>query len=149
VTADDLADVAAAALVACRAAEAEAAEALDRARAVRDEAVWSLVQAGWTYRKIAAELDMSAARVGQLVQRARQAGWGVVQPRPLREQDIARQDYRAARHAQELREEAFTGGRATERRAFYGHRSAPAVAEAEQPITWHGWLSHSRQECAT
>lgn len=145
-TADDLADAAAAAIVAYKAAETEAAEALNRARAVKDEAVWSLVQAGWTYRKVAAELDMSPARVGQLVQRARAAGWGLAQPRPLNVQETARDDYRAARHAQELREEAYTGGRATERRAFYGHVGAPQVHEAEQPITWKAWCGGSRQE---
>lgn len=145
-TAEELADAAAAAIVAYKAAEAEATEALDRARAIKDEAVWALVGAGWSYRKVAAELDMSPARVGQLVQRAREAGWGLVQPRPLRQQETSRDDYRAARQAQLLREEAYTGGRATERKAFYGHVGAPQVHEAEAPITWHAWTSHSRQE---
>jgi transposase len=146
VTPDELADAAAASIVAYKAAEAEAAELLDRARALKDDAVWSLVQAGWSYRKVADELDMSPARVGQLVQRARRAGWGAARATRVDTQRQALADYRAARHAQELREEAFTGGRATERRAFYGQRSAPRVAEAERPLTWHDWIRQSRQE---
>jgi transposase len=145
-TPDELADVAAAAIVAYKAAEIDAADLLDRARALKDEAVWSLVQAGWSYRKVAAELDMSPARVGQLVQRARAAGWGVVQARPI---DVRGNDldaYHAARHAQTLREEAYTCGGRVERRTFYGHADAPAVDEAEAPITWHAWISHNRQE---
>lgn len=145
-TPEELADVAAAAMVACKAAEAEAEDLLSQARAAKDAAVWALVQAGWSYRKVAAELDISPARVGQLVDRARSAGWGVVQARPLRSQETSREDYRAARHAQELREEAYARGGKSERRAFYGHGGAPQVHEAEKPITWKSWCSTSRQE---
>lgn len=145
-TAEELADIAAAALVACRAAEDEAEQHVAAARTAKDRAVWSLVQAGWSYRRVAAELDISPARVGQLVQRARAQSWGTAPLQRIDTRGNDRDAYQCARHAQTLREEAYTGGRATERRAFYGGLDAPAVAEAEEPITWQGWISHNRQE---
>ena len=144
--ADALADAAVVALIAFRAAREEAQAAEERARVLRDDAVLELHSAGWTVRRIAAELDLSPARIGQLTVRARErraAEWGAVtvsdRARGARQADRL-DSYHAARHAQDLREEAYTGGGAEERAAFYGRLEAPAVAEAEQPLTWKAWL---------
>jgi ParB-like chromosome segregation protein Spo0J len=52
-----------------RAAEAEAGEALARARDVRDAVVRALAEAGWSRRRIAEAVGLSPARVGQLLRR--------------------------------------------------------------------------------
>lgn len=143
-----LADGAALALIAFRVADEEARAATARAGAVRTDALMALHGAGWSVRRIAAELDLSSARVGQLLQAGRarrEQEWAEpIELRPMR--STALDDYRAARHAQELREEAFTGGHAEERRAFYGSIDAPAMDGAEQALTWRAWLEGSRQE---
>lgn len=143
---DALADAAVVALISFRAAREEAQAAEERARVLRDDAVLELHGAGWTVRRIAAELDLSPARIGQLVLRARErraAEWGLPSiPDAVR--GVVRADrldsFHAARHAQVLREEAYTGGGREERAAFYGRLEAPAVAEAEQSLTWRAWL---------
>jgi hypothetical protein len=148
-SAELLADAAAAALVAYRAAEEEAARATSAARAARDDTLLALHGAGWSVRRIAAELELSSARVGQLLtagRARREAEWAdaAFVPSPMRSAVL--DDYRAARHAQELREEAYSGGGREERAAFYGRLDAPTVAEAERAITYRDWLDHSRQE---
>lgn len=143
-----LADAAASALVAYRAAESEAFEATERARVARDDTLLSLSEAGWSVRKIAAELGLSSARVGQLLQAGRarrEVEWAEpIELRPMR--STAAEDFRLARHAQELREEAFTGGHAEERATFYGRQSGSTCDAAEAPLTWRGWLEGSKQE---
>lgn len=143
---EELATAAALAVVAFRVAEEEARAAAARAGTVRDDAILALADAGWTVRRIAGELDMSTTRAQQLLTRARarrDADWGHVDPSPMRSTLL--DDFRAARHAQELREEAYTGGGSEERAAFYGRLDAPAVVEAEQSLTWKAWLQGSRQ----
>lgn len=142
---DALADAAAAAVVQYRAVQADAELLLERARVARLDTVAALHDAGWSVRRIAAELDVSSSRVGQLLEsaRARRAGeWAEdLALRPMR--STALEEYRLARHAQELREEAFTGGNVTERDAFYGRKGAAAMDGAERAITLRGWLEGS------
>lgn len=140
---DALADAACGALVAYRAAESDALEATERARALRDDALLELSEAGWSVRRIASELDLSPARVGQLLIKARErraTEWGEYRLTP----DAVRADrldsFHTARHAQVLREENYTSGGATERAAFYGRLDAPIVDEAEAPLTWKAFL---------
>lgn len=144
-----LADAAALALVGYRAAEDEARRACELARASRDDTLLALHGAGWSVRRIAAELELSPARVGQLLQAGRarrEAEWGdpSFAPSPMR--STALDDFYAARHAQNVREENYSGGGVEERRAFYGGLDAPAVVEAERSLTWKAWLQGSRQE---
>lgn len=143
-----LADAAATALVEYRAAEAEALRATEAARTVRDDTLLALHGAGWSVRRIAAELELSPARVGQLLQSGRarrEAEWSEpLELRPMR--STAVEDFRAARFAQEMRAEAFSGGNAAERRAFFRDENAPAMAGAEDSLTWKGWLEGSHQE---
>ena len=141
-----LADAAVVALIAFRAAREEAQAAEERARVLRDDAVLELHSAGWTVRRIAAELDLSPARIGQLTMRARErraTEWGATtmsdRARTALQGDRL-DSFHAARHAQVLREEAYSGGGVEERAAFYGRLDAPAVVEAESALTWKAWL---------
>jgi predicted transcriptional regulator len=145
--ADVAADVAAAAVVAYRAALEEAEAILTPARAARADAVWALTQAGWSVRRVARELDMSPALVGQLTARARAGAWETLEDLPrINERADSLDAFRVARHAQDVREESFTGGNATERAAFYGRKNAPAMDGTEDALTWKAWLRGSRAE---
>ncbi len=52
--------------------------------------------------------------------------------------------YRLARHAQELRAEAATGGWPNERAAFHGHPDQPTPDRTERPLTFRAFLTASR-----
>lgn len=74
-------------------------------------------------------------------------GWDII-PFTMTAADHHRaavEDYRAARHAQELRAENYGMGYAEETRAFYGDGRVAACDEAETSLTWKAWLEGSRQ----
>lgn len=138
-----LADAAAQALVAFRAAEAEAAEAVDRARASRLDTLLALSEAGWSVRRIAAELDLSPARVGQLLQAARaarQAEWETVEiTRPAHTARDIHAEYLLARHAWEMQAEAFA--KATPGKAGMEREELARFRELVPAPTWGDWIS--------
>ena len=124
-----------------------AEEALRVAHEARDAAAVALVRGdGLTYREAGSLLGISHARVGQLVKADRLQGWGPPILRPLEDAATRLDAYRAAKHAQVLREEAVTMGYETERRAFYGDPGVAASDSAETALTFRAWLEGSRQE---
>lgn len=142
---DELADTAALALIECRALAADAEEAQRKAREARDAAAFALSEAGWTVRKIAAELDCSHTLAHRMVKAHRDRVWGGIQAGYSATPSVAELavEYRIARHAQELRAElCATGGYATELAGFYGKADRPAYDDGETPLVWASWLAH-------
>jgi hypothetical protein len=120
---------------AVRKAEAAVKEATDKRDALLLECV---LAEGWTHDVAAEVFGVSRQRVGQLVKRYKQAH----QARPstpaerLRE---ARDNYRLAVYAQQLRCEAETGMNRAEVRAFYGSPHESPADVVESPVRWAGF----------
>lgn len=151
VTEDDLATQAALALIECRALAAEAEQARATAAHARDAAAWALAEAGWTVRRIAAELDVSATAAHNYIKAHRERAWGGLRDGYSATPSLSQlaEEYRIARHAQELRADAASGGYATELAGFYGKTDRPAYDDGEQPLVWAAWLRHRAAANAT
>lgn len=110
---------------------------LRRLSAERDAALIEAVTwEGMTYRDASEVFGVSVARVGQIVARERSK---VTPDTPAQRLERAREAFRNAVHAQQLREERETGGNATERRAFYGDPDESPADVVEAPIRWKGF----------
>ncbi len=121
----------------------EAKALYDAALRARDETIRDLWREGVDLRSIAPMVGLTFQRVGQIVGK-RSNEWGPVPVQARRATTL--DDYRAAKAAQQEREETHTMGYATETRGFYGDQSVSAAAHSEDKLTLRVWLEQSRQE---
>jgi len=108
----------------------------------RDGAAAALCEAGWSVRRIGAELGVSHTRAHQMVKAHRDRTWGGFSDdySAIGTRAQLHQEYVVARHAQELRLEAAGAEPGTEeRRRFFQHEEAP--------ITFAAFMRH-REEVA-
>lgn len=94
---------------------------------------------GLTYRQAAEVFGLSSARVGQIMQRYAQSVAGMRDFTPAERASRARDEFEAARHAQDLRCEAAGGVNDRERRAFYGSIHEAQDENAERRIGVREW----------
>lgn len=145
-TEDDLATRAALALIECQALAAEAETARARAAEARDAAAAALHDAGWTFRRIGAELGVSHTLAHRMVKAHRDRTWGGFQAGYSATPSLAQlaDEYRLARHAQELRAEAAGAAipGSDERAAFFGAEHVAQRDSSESPLVWGSWMQH-------
>lgn len=148
-TCDDLlATIAQLTLIECRELAAQAETARQTAAEARDAAAWSLSEAGWSTRRIGAELGVSHTLAHRMVRAHHDRMWGGLtdgySATPSLEQ--LAEEYRLARHAQEMRAEAAGGIPGNEEwRAFFGAENVAQADHVEAPLVWGSWLRHRAQ----
>ena len=118
-----------------RHAEAALLDATQRRDALLIDCV---VNERWTHDVAAEVFGVSRQRVGQLIRRYR-AAHPVRDLTPAERAWRAEQEYAAAKHAQDLRCEAASGGNAAERRAFYGSQHESPADQTETRIGLREW----------
>lgn len=143
-TEDELATRAALALIECQALAAEAEQARARAAEARDAAAWALAEAGWTVRRIGAELGVSHTLAHRMVKAHRARVWGQMTAGYSATPSLQQlaEEYRVARVAQELRAETYSRGDAAALDAFYGRRGSVTADTTETPLVWGDWMRH-------
>lgn len=143
---DDLAILALRALLDSRELAIVADDARRVAAEARDAAAYALSEAGWTMRRIGAELDCSHTLAHRMVKAHRDRVWGGFEASYSATPSLQQlaEEYRVARHAQELRAEAAGASvkGSDERKAFFGSESVAAADHAESALTWKAWMRH-------
>lgn len=116
---------------------------LDAALEAREaDLVRAVLEDGWRHEDAAQVFGVSRQRVGQIMARHVTRYVSSLTPTtPAQRLREARESYRLAVHAQNLRCEAATGLNSAEVRAFYGDENESQGDVTEQRLSWRAFLT--------